>query len=387
MASARRLTLLALFAAYEVQSGRAEELTRCAGSGCQPRLQLHRERPLPARLQRSITADHIAKLEKKLQPTSPSLLQTLKVPIAFTGWYLLSIVYSLMNKEVLTVWKFPCIFSAMQLLVGAIWISGLWLPLPTFGLREQRFAPLRAPPRLTFAEVKKVAIVATWLALGHVLSTVAPAYGTVAFTNVVKTLEPLFTCLFSFLLLGQRFSLPVYLSLLPVIGGVAVASANEVAFSSISLVSGLASNVAFALRAISAKKIMSQPIGQNMHAQNLYGVLTLLALAMITPFALLAEGGSIWSGTAETIRVVGLNRFLRMLLYAGMSHYLYNECAFLALSSVHPVTHAVANTIKRVAVIVVSVLYFHNPLTLTGAAGSAVATFGVFLYSLAKAHS
>ena len=47
-------------------------------------------------------------------------------------------------------------------------------------------------------------------------------------------------------------------------------------------------------------------------------------------------------------------------------------------------THAVANTIKRVAVIVVSVLYFHNPLTLTGAAGSAVALAGVFLYSLAK---
>lgn len=26
-----------------------------------------------------------------------------------------------------------------------------------------------------------------------------------------------------------------------------------------------------------------------------------------------------------------------MLFFAGMSHYLYNECAFLALSSVHPV--------------------------------------------------
>jgi hypothetical protein len=49
------------------------------------------------------------------------------------------------------------------------------------------------------------------------------------------------------------------------------------------------------------------------------------------------------------------------------------------------VTHAVANTIKRVAVIVVSVLYFRNPLTLTGAVGSAVAIFGVMLYSLAKA--
>ena len=71
--------------------------------------------------------------------------------------------------------------------------------------------------------------------------------------------------------------------------------------------------------------------------QNLYGVLTLIALGMITPFALLAEGKHLISGTAATIESVGLGAFLRMLLYAGMSHYLYNECAFLALSSVHPV--------------------------------------------------
>ena len=76
-----------------------------------------------------------------------------------------------------------------------------------------------------------------------------------------------------------------------------------------------------------------------------------------------------------------------MLLLLGLSHYTYNECAFVALSSVHPVTHAVANTIKRVAVIVVSVLYFRNPLTLAGATGSTIAIIGVLLYSLAKAQT
>ena len=54
-------------------------------------------------------------------------------------------------------------------------------------------APLREPPKLSWKEIMAVSGVAVWLALGHVMSTVAPAYGTVAFTNVVKTLEPLFT--------------------------------------------------------------------------------------------------------------------------------------------------------------------------------------------------
>ena len=40
---------------------------------------------------------------------------------------------------------------------------------------------------------------------------------------------------------------------------------------------------------------------------------------------------------------------------------------------------------RRVAVILISLVVFRNPLTPAGALGSAVAIGGVFLYSLAKA--
>ena len=360
-------------------------LEQCSGSMCGLRFGPPRPQ-LP--LQRSPQLMHLQGLARTLKLQGGHVggaLESMKVPLAFIGWYVLSIVYSLLNKEVLNVWQFPVVFSAVQLLVGALWIGALWMPLPTFGLKARRFAPVREPPRLTRAELSQVSIVALWLALGHVLSTVSPAYGTVAFTNVVKTLEPLFTCFFSAIFLKQVFSVPVYLSLVPVIFGVALASANEVSFSMISLISGLLSNVCFALRAISAKRVMGKKVGDNLDAQNLYGVLTIVALVAIVPLALLAEGRTIVAGTLATVEKVGLQRFLRMLLYSGLSHYTYNECAFLALDSIHPVTHAVANTIKRVAVIVLSVLYFRNPLTLTGALGSAIAIVGVMLYSIAKA--
>lgn len=41
-----------------------------------------------------------------------------------------------------------------------------------------------------------------------------------------------------------------------------------------------------------------------------------------------------------------------------MFFYLYNEVAFLALDSVQPITHAVGNTVKRVVVILASVVRF-----------------------------
>ena len=131
-----------------------------------------------------------------------------------------------------------------------------------------------------------------------------------------------------------HFRPAVYLSLLPVIAGVLLATASELSFSSISLVSGLLSNLMFALRAISAKRVMQGSMGVNLTAQNLYAVLTIQALLLLLPVALLFEGGTLGDGTAVAISQVGTPRFCRMLLTLGLSHYVYNECAFLALSSV-----------------------------------------------------
>ena len=202
----------------------------------------------------------------------------------------------------------------------------------------------------------------------------------------------------------------------------------------ISLVSGLLSNLFFALRAISAKGVMAGPLGKSLSATNMYGLLTLQSLALLLPLALLIEGPQLAAGTAATIAELGGKwPFVRMLLATGVTHYVYNECAFIALSAVHPVTHAVANTVKRVAVIVITVrraarcpphrsppaalahrpphrsppaaacrcrrlaagssshfscmqvLYFRNPMTLLGTAGTTMAILGVLLYSLAKA--
>ncbi len=56
----------------------------------------------------------------------------------------------------------------------------------------------------------------------------------------------------------------------------------------------------------------------------------------------------------------------------------------LALNNVHPVTHAVANTIKRVVILLACLLVFRNPITPICAFGSAVAVVGSYVYSMAK---
>merc|ERR1712087_876486 len=70
------------------------------------------------------------------------------------------------------------------------------------------------------------------------------------------------------------------------------------------------------------------------------------------------------------------------LLASGMTFYLYNELATMTIKKTSAVTGTVANTAKRVIVMVVSAIVFGEALTFEKKLGSAVAIGGVFLYSV-----
>lgn len=59
--------------------------------------------------------------------------------------------------------------------------------------------------------------------------------------------------------------------------------------------------------------------------------------------------------------------------------------SFYALNIIHPVTHALGNTLKRVVMIIVSVLVLNHRFTPLGLAGCTTAIGGVMAYSLTKA--
>ena len=62
------------------------------------------------------------------------------------------------------------------------------------------------------------------------------------------------------------------------------------------------------------------------------------------------------------------------------------QVMYLALGSVHPTTLAVGNTMKRVFIVVASLIVFKTPMTGMGMVGSAIGIGGVLVYSLTKQH-
>jgi len=78
----------------------------------------------------------------------------------------------------------------------------------------------------------------------------------VGFAHVVKAAEPLFSALASRAVLGQRMDVRVYLSLIPVVGGVVLACAGSDEFSWTGLAYGMGSNAFFAMRGVVSKIVM-----------------------------------------------------------------------------------------------------------------------------------
>jgi len=303
-----------------------------------------------------------------------SLMDTLQTGSYFALWYLFNIGYNIYNKKSLNALAFPWTIALIQMATGIAYFVPLWL----LGIRKA--------PKLSLDDIKTLIPVALCHTGVHVGAVIALGAGAVSFAHIVKASEPVVTCALNAVFLGQVLPIPVYLTLLPIIGGVAIASMKELSFTYLALASAMLSNVSSAARGVLSKKTMTgKQIGENLDAQNLYAVLTAISTIALIPMALAMEGTGFFTAFNE---VVAGGEFTKkslstLLALSGASYYAYNEVAFLALGKVNPVTHAVGNTVKRVVIIIASVIAFKTPMSTGSIIGSSVAILGTLLYSLA----
>jgi len=301
------------------------------------------------------------------------LAHTLKVGGMFGLWYALNIGYNIFNKKVLNLApSLTYTTGFLQLFIGLLYVLPLW------GLG------LRKAPVVSNEELKNLLPLALCHLGTHLGAVVSLGAGAVSFTHIVKAAEPAVSAALSAVVLKSFLPLPVYLSLLPVMGGVALASLTELSFTWLAFLSAMVSNVSSAARGIVGKLQMGKSIGKNMDAVNLYAVMTILSAIMCLPISLAMEGSNILPAIKAMSAAGTLNKFLFQSFLTSMFYYSYNEVAFLTLDNVAPVTHALGNTIKRVVIIITSVLVFGTKMTSQGVLGSSIAIGGVLLYSLAK---
>lgn len=305
-----------------------------------------------------------------------STVQRAKVGSYFGLWFALSVGYAVFNKRVTNALPLPWLVATSTVLVGSGFVSLLWM----LGVRET--------PQLTATQLWGLLPIGTFHAIGHAAGTLGTTYGSVSFAQVVKAAGPVYACVLSAFVLRQAVSARVWLSLLPIVGGVALATLKELSFCWGALIGAVVSDLALALRNVYSKQRMDRPAEErgDLSPANMFGVLTVLSTAVSLPVALLVEGRIAPAAWAEAVATVpgGTAALVAQIAAAGLFFYGYSEVAMQALASVHPVTHAIGNTLRRVVIMLVCMVVFRTPMTALGAVGSAFGIGGAFMYAITR---
>lgn len=299
----------------------------------------------------------------------PKLAPTL-LTVTFIGvWYALNIAFNLQNKVIFNYFPYPWFMSTVHVVVGATYCLLAYM----LGAKKASF---ERP--ITKEELGAIAGPATMHAIGHVAANLSFAAVAISLTHTVKTLEPAFNVVLSQLIMGTSTPLPVIGSLVPIMLGVALASAAELSFNWMGFLTAMASNLTFGFRAVWSKKAMNTI--KNLGSTGIYAYTTLISVFICAPGVYFFEPG-VWAAIKQQVAEKGATQFYGALLSVGLLYHLYNQFAFNTLARVSPVSHGVCNVIKRVAIIGTSVIFFGNKLTVQTQLGTVIAIFGTWLYT------
>ncbi|XP_044484147.1 triose phosphate/phosphate translocator, non-green plastid, chloroplastic-like [Mangifera indica] len=301
---------------------------------------------------------------------SNSLLKILELGLLFGLWYLFNIYFNIYNKQVLKVYHFPVTVTVIQFAVGTVLVLLMW----TLNLYKR--------PKVSGAQLAAILPLAVVHTLGNVFTNMSLGKVAVSFTHTIKAMEPFFSVVLSAMFLGELPTLWVVSSLVPIVGGVALASVTEISFNWAGFWSAMASNLANQSRNVLSKKVMVKK-EDSLDNITLFSVITIMSFLLLAPVALFMEGVKF---TPTYLQSAGLDVKLiaTKSLLAALCFHAYQQVSYMILQRVSPVTHSVGNCVKRVVVIVSSVIVFKTPVLPINALGTGVALAGVFLYSRVK---
>ena len=155
-----------------------------------------------------------------------------------------------------------------------------------------------------------------------------------------------------------------------------LASAGGIAFC---LTAGMIANTFAAARGTFGKRKMNE-LKSSLSKPNLYAMMTAMSFFMLLPIMFYLEPNGVSALLADPVG-------RQNALISGILFYFYNEFSFRALGNLDsPVSHALANTTKRIVILLSSAYFMKEAMSTQFKIGASLAVGGVFLYSLANSY-
>mmetsp|Transcript_9751 Transcript_9751/g.24008 ORF Transcript_9751/g.24008 Transcript_9751/m.24008 type:complete len:413 (-) Transcript_9751:403-1641(-) len=283
-------------------------------------------------------------------------------------WYMFAITGTIASKQFMKSLPKPMTLAGGQMVVGAMLDSVLLIGCGLTNMVNSRVFFSSFPVGLT-------------LTVGRFLTYFS--YKTVAasLTHTVKASSPVFTVFLLFVFYGKCQPVHTLLSLIPIIFGVVLSAVTEIEIKPDGFFAAIMAGFVSTVQALYAKKSLKS---HSFHPMVFHMCSCLWAAVLLIPSSLILEGQpsdlvvsmqNLGDDTWSSYRVV----FASFFCYWGQ-----NLCSILVLSQMHVLSHQVANVSRRFALIICTMVYFGNVITVSKIAGILMALSGFFWFSFSK---
>ena len=284
-----------------------------------------------------------------------------------SAWFALNVAIGNLNGWVLRDgFDYPVLLTIVHMVL--CWVLSA-VALMTF-MRRPDAKPI---PRRVLAKVRKLSLCfCASVACGNI----ALQYIFVSFAQMVTAAGPLFTILLMYAITGKRYSMPAYLSMVPMCGGVMMCTAGEVNFHWVGFIAVVAATLLRGVKSILQGRLLTEP-------EDKLDELTLLhhmagcSLPPLGLYAALVEHGALYD---PRLRGEGATRRWALVLLSGVVAFLLNLSNLVVTKRTSAVSLQVLGNVKVVLSIGVSIAIFGNPISAWSAAGCLITLGGVACY-------
>ncbi|XP_057954666.1 probable sugar phosphate/phosphate translocator At3g11320 [Malania oleifera] len=291
------------------------------------------------------------------------------------SWYSSNIGVLLLNKYLLSNYgfKYPIFLTFCHMMACSLlsYIATSWLKIvPMQSVRS----------RVQFLKISALSLV---FCSSVVSGNISLRYLPVSFNQAIGATTPFFTAVFAYMMTLRREAWLTYVALVPVVTGVVIASGGEPSFHLFGFIMCIGATAARALKSVLQGILLSSE-GEKLNSMNLLMYMAPVAVVLLLPAALLMEKDVI----AMTIALARDDvRILWYLIFNSALAYFVNLTNFLVTKHTSALTLQVLGNAKGAVAVVVSILIFKNPVSVTGMLGYALTVMGVVFYGEAKKRS
>ncbi|KRZ78769.1 Solute carrier family 35 member E1 [Trichinella papuae] len=284
-------------------------------------------------------------------------------------WYAISTTSNILNKVILQNFPFPLTLTTASIVTTSIYSIPVSRRTASAeqasrSLNHKQFFFMVVP--LAFG--KLIAVSSSFVSLYKV---------PVSYAHTVKATMPIFSVVCARFIIGEKQTKLIYMSLIPILLGVMIATVSEMSFSAVGLCSALCSTFTYALMNAYVKKVIKDT---GLHHVRLLGLIAQTSCILLLPIWLIIDVsryGIVEVGFSK-LTVCGL------VSASGFLNFAQNVCTFSLINQLSVLSYAIANVTKRIIVISSSLITLKNPVTPVNVGGMLLAVVGVFGYTQAN---